>query len=253
MQDGAASSTTALLGSNAASRGGPMTKRRRLDNATDDAATSEPFDQHWDEDPQGQSRTQQQQPAHSFVSGQDAPSFSTTTAANALGTTEGSSWPNASSDVSAYPDLAPYQQQPYFYGQSGAGTYNSSWNTSAAQSYGDTSTSVSYSVGDQANTTTMPFFPPSSAAHVGDSTEAIDSNGALSYPDLTTADQYASYTAPSATAQLAQREAAKSSAYYFDDASMHLKIQSLPILDNLVRIRKEHESNPRRLALEQVF
>ncbi|KAK4494187.1 hypothetical protein PRZ48_014485 [Zasmidium cellare] len=233
MQDGAASSTTALLGSNAASHGGPMTKRRRLDNATDDAATSEPFDQHWDEDPQAQSRGQQQQPAHSFVSGQDAPSFSTTTAANALGTTEGSSWPNASSDVSAYPDLAPYQQQPYFYGQSGAGTYNSSWNTSAAQSYGDSSTSVSYSVGDQANTATMPFFPPSSAAHVGDSTEAIDSNGALSYPDLTTADQYASYTAPSATAQLAQREAAKSSAYYFDDASMHLKIQSLPILDNL--------------------
>lgn len=224
------------MGAAAANRGGRVNKRRRLDDAPDDAAT-EPFDQHWDED----ARQGQQQQSQSYVSGQDAPSFSTAAAAanNALGATEGSSWPtNTSSDASAYPDLATYQQQPYFYGQSGTGvgTYNSSWSATATQPYGDTSTSVSYSVGDQASTTTMPFFPPSNSNNVGDTTETLEGNNSFNYPDVEVANQYANYTAPSATAQLAQREAAKSSAYYFDDASMHLKIQSLPILDNLVRV-----------------
>lgn len=192
-----------------------MTKRRRIHDVTDDSA--EP----WDED------ESQQQPLPG-------------------GGTEGSSWPATNNSSDVYPDLAPYQQQPYFYGQttSGAGTYNSSsWDTAAAaQAFGDTSTSVSYSVGDQASTTTMPFFPPSTGSNVADSTDALGNNISFNYPDVEHANQYASYTAPSATAQLAQREAAKSSAYYFDDASMHLKIQSLPILDNLVRINNPHET-----------
>lgn len=218
MQDGTSSSSALMGNSNNNNNASRMTKRRRLDDSDEAAATSEPFDQHWNED----AHTQQQ----AFVSGQVPSDFP---AANALGSTEGSSWPpstNTTSDVSAYPDLSSYQQQPYFYGQT------PSWNSTAAPSFGDTTAataSASYSVGEQTTATTMPFFPPSNSSNVGD-----DSTAAFNYPDIEVANQYASYTAPSATAQLAQREAAKSSAYYFDDASMHLKIQSLPILDNLV-------------------
>ena len=213
--------------------GDRLTKRRRIEDVTGDAAPTNPeaYEQ-WDDDAQNQA-------SQPYVSGQDRASFSTgqadfsnpAAAAGALSATEGSSW--QASDTSAYPDLATYQQQPYFYGQNNSTTanYNTSWTPATTQAYGDTS--VGYSVNGQTATTSMPFFPPSTA-NVIDPGDGLDGATAFNYPDVEHASQYASYTQPSATAALAQREAAKSSAYYFDDASMHLKIQSLPILDNLV-------------------
>ncbi|EME41097.1 hypothetical protein DOTSEDRAFT_74578 [Dothistroma septosporum NZE10] len=229
MQDGGAS--------RAGRNGGRMTKRRRIEDATGDAAPTNPeaYEQ-WDDEAQNQA-------SQSYVSGQDGAPFSTgqadfsnsAAAAGAVNTTEGSSWQPP--DSSTYPDLATYQQQPYFYGQNNtaaAGTaaagYTSSWAPATTQPYGDTS--VAYSVNGQTASASMPFFPPS-AANVNDSADGLDGTTAFNYPDVEHASQYASYAQPSATAALAQREAAKSSAYYFDDASMHLKIQSLPILDNL--------------------
>ncbi|CAK4034858.1 Transcription factor TBF1 [Lecanosticta acicola] len=223
-------------------------KRRRLDDAAAEEgapSAAEGYDRPWEED----SRTASHAPGtagRTFVSSgqQNGSAYGSShvaadyAASQGMGATEGSGW-QQNSESSAYPDLAPYQQQPYFYGQANQPGYNSSWapTAPASQPYGHTATSGSYSVGEQAGTATMPYFPPQQPNVNGAETTDVpldEPNSNYSrLPSLEVSNQYASYTQPSHTAALAQREAAKSSAYYFDDASMHLKIQSLPILDNL--------------------
>lgn len=215
---------------------GPVNKRRRFnDSAPDDNVpeTAEAYGQ-WHQDPQ------HQQGSKSFASISDPPSFTTRAdyshpaVASAESTTKGDSqW---APPESAYPDLAGYQQQPYFYQQTtNPATYTSSWPQSQAQTYDAAGTSSSYSVGEPTAGSAMPYFPPQTSAQSAPAAENTDDSAALSYSDLEHATQYA-YSKPSALVTAAQREAAKqNSAFYFDDASMHLKIQSLPILDNLVR------------------
>lgn len=210
-----------LVGANSAH----MSKRRRLDEPT------EGYDHHeraWDDNPQPLTH---------------APGSGTA----ALSATDGSAWPPQSqshqqqqhshSDSLAYPDPS-FQQQPYFYGQASQPSYNSTWApTSTSQSYGDSASSLAYTVGEPSASAAMPYFPPPVTANGEDAQDVSLESANNSYqavPNLEVSSQYASYTQPSHTAALAQREAAKSSAYYLDDASMHLKIQSLPILDNLV-------------------
>jgi hypothetical protein len=238
---------------------GQVSKRRRFnDSPANDKvpAPTEGYDQ-WNADPQ------LQQGSKTYTSAADPQSFTTrpeysnpavvSTDSNPTG---GSQWSQAVSaypelseyqqrtslhnlnslrDESAYPDLTGHQQQPYFYPQStNPAAYTSSWPPSEAQPSEGTGGSGNYSVGEQTAATTMPYFPPQTASQVAPTTEAVDESTAISYSDLEHATQYA-YSKPSALVTAAQREAAKqSSAFYFDDASMHLKIQSLPILDNLV-------------------
>lgn len=196
------------------------------------SGTTEEYD-HWNRDPQ------HQQGSKAFTSTTDQPPFSTRpeyghpAAASAEASTKGDSqW---ASPESAYPDLTGYQQQPYFYQQStNPAAYTSPWPQGEVQSYEAVGTSSSYSTGEQTAATVMPYFPPRTSTQPASATDNADDNPALSYSDLEHATQYA-YSKPSALVTAAQREAAKqNSAFYFDDASMHLKIQSLPILDNLV-------------------
>lgn len=205
------------------------TKRRRLDDSAgeDVSRPSGTYDQ-WDNDRSSTLGTQ------SYAGGQPASAYSNPAgaASSALNTTD--SWRPTS--TSSYPDLASYQQQPYFYAPSGQAAYNESWAPAPVGAYTNTSSTTSYSLRPPSTTVTMPFFPGQAAnATNGEKVEANESTNAdLSYVDMDKATQLAEYSAPSATATRAQQEAAKSSAYYFDDASMKMKIQSLPILDNLV-------------------
>lgn len=213
-----------------------VNKRRRFnDSVADDnvSAPAEIYDQ-WTGDPQ------QQQSSKTFTSAADQPSFSSrpeySNPAVASADSSGKGDSQWTPNESAYPELAGYQQQPYFYQPAtNAATYTSSWPPNETQPYEPTGTSPSYSVGEQTSATTMPYFPPQTSTQPAAPIEAVDESAALRYSDLEHATQYA-YSKPSALVTAAQREAAKqTSAFYFDDASMHLKIQSLPILDNLVR------------------
>ena len=150
-------------------------------------------------------------------------------------------WPSLG--ASPYPDVASYSQQPYFFQQTDPSTYNSPWPPAA-----DTTASFAgnnYSVpAPSAAQGTMPFFP--SAQTQTESMEAAEgasafdaANSSLSAVQgyeqaMETSPQYA-YVQSGANGQpRGDVPAGQPSAFYFEDANMHMKIQSLPILDNLV-------------------
>ncbi|KXT17117.1 hypothetical protein AC579_2003 [Pseudocercospora musae] len=199
--------------------GSRMSKRRRVEESkTDELAAHGPSD--------------------TYRGSQDAASYAATTtelhnaaARPSINVNESSAWHQ--SDASAYPDLAAAFQQPYYYQQSGQTTYNTAWTATDSQAFASaTATTSSYTTGEPSGTATMPYFPPTTpgTAQLVEAIDALDGATAFNYPDVEHATQYA-YTVANMTAS---RDVAKpGSAYYFDDASMHLKIQSLPILDNL--------------------
>lgn len=121
----------------------------------------------------------------------------------------------------AYPEVASYSQ-PYFYQAAVPSTYTSSWAAAGASASGGTYPSTAtYNAGGE-----MPFFPTSTSELEGFSTAATYQN----VPQANTEQQYASYTEQQPTAP-------SGSTLYLEDASMHLKLQSLPILDKLVSCR----------------
>ncbi|KAI5363343.1 Putative Homeobox-like domain superfamily, telomere repeat-binding factor, dimerization [Septoria linicola] len=209
-------------------------KRRRIDGSVaEDATASAPSEGY----PQWHEKSQAQTAA-SFGAGQGVSSYAAPAAeynnphaTSALNVTEGTHWQR--SGAATYPDLADYQQQPYFYQQQDSSTFNnsnnSSWQTTAQPSYaGIDATSNSIAVREPSSTATMPYFPPSTSTNVGELPDALDATSTFNYPGVEDSGQYAPY-GNGAIASL-QRN---SSSFYFDDAGMHLKIQSLPILDNL--------------------
>jgi hypothetical protein len=134
----------------------------------------------------------------------------------------------------AYPDVGAYQQQPYFFGQAHANNYNTPWAPPEQQQHQYQPGVTSYNNHDQGEPANMPYFPQQSMGSLAPANNAVDGVATSNYTDMEQVSQYAQ-AHPSALVTAAQREAAKeSSAFYFDDASMHLKIQSLSILDNLV-------------------
>ncbi|EME78428.1 uncharacterized protein MYCFIDRAFT_208965 [Pseudocercospora fijiensis CIRAD86] len=217
--------------------GSRMSKRRRVEECkTDEGNAHGPSDSYHD--------SWTDETPRQIAASQDAASYAAITTAfnNAaarppINANESSRWQQ--SNPSAYPDLAAGFQQPYYYQQSGQATYNTAWTPTDSQAYGSaTATTSSYTTGEPSGTATMPYFPPttSGTAQLVEAIDALDGATAFNYPEVEHATQYAynRNTSRSAANMTASRDVAKpGSAYYFDDASMHLKIQSLPILDNL--------------------
>ena len=143
----------------------------------------------------------------------------------------GPQWNNSSS---VYPEVPSYAQQPYFFQQTDPSTYNSPWPPPEATAFGSQASSYSVS----APATTMPYFPtPPTVTEPSDSTMET----AVALPQATTYQNYPTeIEAPSQYAYAQQPGASsqargdRTSAFLYEDASMHLKIQSLPILENLV-------------------
>lgn len=211
-------------------------KRRRIDDSTPESSvqgSAEEYDR-W------KVGAQHSQGSNAFASVSDPPTFTTRSEYNhpAIAPTEsntesGSQWV---SHGSSYPELPGYQQQPYFYQQTpNPASYTSSWPHREPHQYEATGTSSSYTAEQQTSAAAMPDFPTKILAQSGSASDIVDATAAISRSGVDQANQNA-YSTPSALTTAAQREAAKqSSAFYFDDAGMPLKIQSLPILDNLVR------------------
>ncbi|TKA72697.1 hypothetical protein B0A55_06488 [Friedmanniomyces simplex] len=121
---------------------------------------------------------------------------------------------------SAYPEVASYSQ-PYFYQATEPSTYTSPWpppdgGATVGAAYNSTST---YHTGGD-----MPFFPPSTSEQP-ETFEAAATYQSVPQNDST---QY-TYTEQQPRNDVPQ----SGSTFYLEDASMHLKLQSLPILDNL--------------------
>lgn len=155
-------------------RGGRTTKRRRIDGSIAEdgvpGPTTEGYDHTWNNaEPHPQQVSQQQtfgsasgRPLQQPYTTRPSAEYSNRTAVAASLTGEGSSqWQQH--DPAAYPELASCQQQPYFYQQSDSGRYNSQWPSTESQTYSSAApTATRYSVGEQAGSSAMPFFPPSS-------------------------------------------------------------------------------------------
>ena len=121
-----------------------------------------------------------------------------------------------------YPDVTSYQQ-PYFSQQTDPSTYNSPWPPADTQAYGTPGTYPMLS-----QSTTMPFFPVTQTADQGfDAATAFQG-----FPELDAAPPQYDYV-HNVPQERSHEQPKNVSAFYFEDASMHLKIQSLPILENL--------------------
>ena len=161
------------------------------------------------------------------------------TASTAL--TDTSQW--HPSVASHYPDLTSYQQQPYFYNHSADSnsvtTFPSSWHSSDVQPFDPSVTAADHSVQETTATATMPFFPPSQHSAMADSNNDVDDGASTlqvaNFPDFESFAQHAIAQSRRSNQLRPRPDTIKrTSSVYFGDASMHLKIQSLPILDNLV-------------------
>ncbi|PIA88782.1 Transcription factor TBF1 [Cercospora beticola] len=179
-------------------------------------------------------------PAHPFAPAQDVSAYAASGAEYnhsnhhpppppPQGLSEGSHWQHA--DPATYPELAQYSHQPYFYQQQTSTAANAGpWPaTSDSQSHAGlpSAPTTTLSRGESSASTTMPYFPSSTAGTAAAISEALDAS-TLNYSEGGNAAQYQAYGAAGSGAL--HRD---SSSFYFDDAGMHLKIQSLPILDNL--------------------
>ena len=138
------------------------------------------------------------------------------------------------SAASTYPDVASYSQQPYFFPQTDPSTYNSRWPPAESASFGTQTNN--YSATAQSNA--MPYFPPTQSAPEV-SLNTFDTSTQQSFQNYQQdseplpAQQHYSYGQSNNNQSRGEVQASQG-ALYFEDASMHLKIQSLPILDNLV-------------------
>ncbi|KAK5115648.1 hypothetical protein LTR85_009819 [Meristemomyces frigidus] len=195
---------------------GPMTKRRRVDDGSsgDSSGADEAGFAEWDE-PQGQVN-QQLPSAYSGAGYAGAPHSQVAV----HGVNESAHW-----SASPYPDVSSYQQ-PYFYQQTDPSIYTSPW-----PPLQDTNVPFSTSTANYSQTipvsSSMPFFPTSQPQ--ADHSDGLAGRTATyhSYQELDPGPQY-----DFAVTQT-RVEPRPVSAFYFEDASMHLKLQSLPILDNL--------------------
>ncbi|RMX77188.1 hypothetical protein D0869_10065 [Hortaea werneckii] len=219
---------------------GPMAKKRRLDHGVALSASQSPVSSsggdtgfsNWQGLPQGRPTPVQHHfsPAynpHVTSSVQPQPAYR-------------GQW---NPSQSPYPDVSSYQQ-PYFYQQTDPSTYNSPWpptshNISAA-SYMPTTSSIGYHGSSSLvpqQTASLPFFtqPQSSVEQQPQQplTESYEPTGDAAFPSYPDPDPSQVSTYNYAIPQI-QRQAQRSmSDFNFEDASMHLKMQSLPILDNL--------------------
>ncbi|KAI7155137.1 hypothetical protein KC349_g7176 [Hortaea werneckii] len=219
---------------------GPMAKKRRLDHGVALSASQSPVSSsggdtgfsNWQGLPQGRPTSVQHHfsPAynpHVTSSIQPQPAYR-------------GQW---NPSQSPYPDVSSYQQ-PYFYQQTDPSTYNSPWpptshNISAA-SYMPTTSSIGYHGSSSLvpqQTPSLPFFtqPQSSVEQQPQQplTESYEPTGDAAFPGYPDPDPSQVSTYNYAIPQI-QRQAQRSvSDFNFEDASMHLKLQSLPILDNL--------------------
>ncbi|KAI7497676.1 hypothetical protein KC367_g5696 [Hortaea werneckii] len=147
------------------------------------------------------------------------------------------------SSQSPYPDVSSYQQ-PYFYQQTDPSTYNSPWPPAShnvgAASYMPPTSSIGYHGSNSLipqQTPSLPFFtqPQSSVEQQPQQTltETYQPTADTAFPNYPDLDPPQVSTMNYAMPQM-QRQAQRSmSNFNFEDASMHLKLQSLPILDNL--------------------
>ncbi|KAI7353444.1 hypothetical protein KC320_g3982 [Hortaea werneckii] len=219
---------------------GPMAKKRRLDNGVALSASHSPVSSgggetglcSWQGLPQGHSTPVQ----HHFSSAYNAHVPSSIQPQPAYR----GQW-NLSQ--SPYPDVSSYQQ-PYFYQQTDPSTYNSPWPPTShnigVAAYMPTTSSIGYHGSSSLipqQTPSLSFFtqPQSSVEQQPQQTltETYQPTGDATFPNYPDLDPPHVSTINYAIPQ-AQRQAQRSmSDFNFEDASMHLKLQSLPILDNL--------------------
>ena len=133
-------------------------------------------------------------------------------------------------EASRYPDVASYSQQPYFYQHTDPNTYNSPWPPKDIASSG--TNAGSYTAPGLCGS--MPYFPPQSTLEVAES--SIDA----AVPSFQSFEQGIESLPQQYAVQQVSHGGSRSdvpvrrSASFFEDASMQMKIQSLPILGNLV-------------------
>ena len=141
----------------------------------------------------------------------------------------------APSAVSAYPDVASYSQQPYFYQQTDPNAYNSPWPPAEPGAFA--SQASSYNVPATSVAGAMPFFPPpqTAAETCEGGFDGVVSTAVESYPRDVQLPPLRRDLSQDGDGRQAGDGAVQPPTTYYDDASMHLKIQSLPILENLVR------------------
>jgi len=123
-----------------------------------------------------------------------------------------------------YPDVSSYQQ-PYFYEHTDPSVYTSPWPPQESDTaYPATANDHSF----LAQPDSIPYFPPQH-----DQADGFDVGlphcSTFQEHDLGSQDPYINHSQ-------AHDASSRLPAFHLDDASMHLKIQSLPILDNLVRL-----------------
>ena len=138
---------------------------------------------------------------------------------------------------SSYPDVSSYSQQPYFYQQTDPSNYNSRWPPAETASLGTQPDSYSL----PAPSAAMPFFPPHAPAEPSESTFEAANVSQPSFQnyqqEIDVPSQYAYVQQSSSNEHPRSEMHSQTSAFLYEDASMHLKIQSLPILENLVCTR----------------
>lgn len=149
--------------------------------------------------------------------------------------------------TSPYPDVASYQQ-PYFFQHTDPSIYTSPWPPPPlAYAVAGPSAAESLIQQQQQQQQVMPFFPPSShQGPEGSSSplpgERFDAAALSNYPDPDVGVAGPPYASAAAAQPAMAREIdgmrpppPPEQAFMLEDASMHLKIQSLSILENLVR------------------
>nr|POE72403.1 hypothetical protein CFP56_12276 [Quercus suber] len=138
------------------------------------------------------------------------------------------------SHLSSYPEASLFQQ-PFFFQQTDPSIYNSPWppTEAALAAYGNAAApaghyNTSHVAGGALLAGAMPFFPEQSDV---EATTAL--GGAADFPQA-----YSNLypTAYDCTESQARPDVRSSSSLYYEDASMHLKIQSLSILEDLVHL-----------------
>ena len=132
-------------------------------------------------------------------------------------------------------------QQPYYYGQTDPSVYNSPWPPTQQDAQTGVHTPAMLATTTQSHS--MPYSQPSHSP--ADSQQhSYDSGPSPSYPASLQAFDVGNFGIAHELQSQQNRQARKSpSNMYFEDASMHLKMQSLPILDSLVSL--SHLVSPR--------
>lgn len=212
----------------------PMSqKRRRADDAGDEISTHALA---WE------TQRNQQYGSPAFANGTDAIAQQQYTAVESTGSGANAGVSTSMSEHAGannpYPDVSSYSQ-PYFYQQTHPSTYNSPWPPNGATRFAPQSNTYPQPSSVSAAATDMPFFPSQAPTETG---EAGFDVADVQQQQLVPAFTPDSLNAPPFVyASRNEHGLARSdvppeaSAFSYEDASMHLKIQSLPILENLVR------------------